>query len=712
MKTIARCVIVLFLTLNLNAQPVAEAIFVEKGPKLDGMIDDNAWENCQAIKEFIQVEPDLGQPVTEKTIAYICYDRDNLYVGFRCYDDPAQITSKEMARDVSLGQDDHVIILLDTFLDRRNGYFFATGPRGSIGDAIISKNGAARNKQWDGLWDARSRIHEKGWDAEFALPFKTLNFDPRQDTWAIKLTRVIIRKAERAHWPVANRDTYQFQISDAGPLTGLSHLSQGIGLDIRPYAVGGIDQRHNLTSEVVRELGVDAFYQLTPSVQSALSVNTDFAQTEVDSRQINLTRFALHFPEKRDFFLQGAEFFTFGIEGETSNPYSRRLIPFFSRRIGLDNKGNPIPMLFGGKVTGRTGAWEMGIQAAADDPDQGQRNFGVARIRRSFGQQSSLGFIGTLGNAINRNDNYVLGLDMQLGSSTIMGSKNLSMMVFGLQAHEEGMDAKQAFGGEVVFPNDLISALAGFHQIDRNFRAGLGFVPRTDIRESYVQLGIAPRPGRWGILQLSNKISFDYLTNTDNELLTRELTWTPLNINFKSGETFALSTSARYERLQRDFRIFSQYLIPQHRYTFQRHSVEIGSAKRRDLWMSLEYEFGSFYNGKRQDIVLSGGYQVAVAFYMGLGVEQNRVQLPEGDFTAEVYRLNANVLISPRIVLYNYVQYDNASLRMGWQSRFRWILAPGNEILLVFNSLWNDPEHHLELSESASRLKLNYNYRF
>jgi hypothetical protein len=315
------------------SQPQIKANFTETPPVIDGYVNDEVWARASIINELYQREPRIGEPVSEKTEFYFLYDNNNIYVGIRCYDDPAKITAKELARDVGLGDDDRVQVIFDTYLDGRNGYWFQIGPRGSIGDAMISENGKDFNKSWDGLWDGKARITETGWDSELIIPFKTLGFKKGADTWGLKLIRHIKRKSESSYWPATTLNADKFGVSDAGRITGLENITQGIGLDIIPYATGGVSKKLNSTPDAVLNGGLDDFYQITPSLKAAVTVNTDFAQTEVDEKQINLTRFNLYFPEKRDFFLDGANYFTFGITGDRENPQGTAMFPFLSRRM-------------------------------------------------------------------------------------------------------------------------------------------------------------------------------------------------------------------------------------------------------------------------------------------------------------------------------------------------------------------------------------------
>jgi hypothetical protein len=734
-RSLAAFVILTFLPRFAFSTSEVRAVYTDVAPKIDGRIDDKAWDNATVITDLIQRLPNTGEPTSESTEILLLYDKSFIYVGMRCADDPKKITSNELARDVSLGNDDRVQIIFDTFLDKRNGYWFQIGPKGSIGDALVSENGASFNKQWDGLWEGKSRIHEKGWDAEIAIPFKTLNFKPGQTEWGMKIIRHIKRKAESSYWPVANLNTYNFQISDSGVLTGLEGITKGIGLDIRPYLITGIDDPESENTNMIRNknpmfnLGGDIFYRVTPGIKAALTFNTDFAQTEADSRQINLTRFSLFFPEKRNFFLDGAQYFNFGLSGDQSNAYGQRNIPFFSRRIGLDQDGNPIPIIWGAKVTGQAGPWNIGFQHITDKSDD-FRVSTVARVTRNIGNQSYVGFIGTnIGNGllVNYNkieglnfpnsENFVLGLDTRIATAKFRGNKILAFTGFGMKSFTDGLEGKDiSWGADVNYPNDFLKFRLGHQEIGENYRAGLGFTPRLGIKENYVEAAFGPRPNRHGILQISFKGAGDFITDFDNKFLTRDIALTPLEVELISGDEFRFVGNSNYEFLDNDFEIFPKesITIPAGEYGFWRYSIQIESAQRRRVWFQPQYSWGAFYDGHRHDFEFKFGYKINTPLFVGLEYQLNEVFLPEGDFTAQIYRATANIFFSPDISLTNFVQYDNVTEKMGWQSRFRWILKPGNEILFVWNSnIYKGPdESRFAVQESFTRLKLNYNFRF
>jgi len=702
----------LLLAERLTAQTSAQAVRIDTPPTIDGKIIEAVWDQAYQIDRFIQREPNPGAEVSERTIVRVCYDSNNLYFAVKCYDDPDKITAKEMARDANLGNDDRVQIILDTYLDHRNGYWFQIGPRGSIGDALVNENGASRKKEWEALRNGKSGINSEGWEAESAIPFKTIGFDPHSTVWGMKLIRNIKRKLEASYWPVANLNTHRFQISDSGTLEGLEGITQGIGLDIAPYAIGGMNTKHGEKNDYMADAGIDLFYQITPRLKASVSVNTDFAETEVDDRQINLTRFSLYFPEKRDFFLDGSNYFKFGIEGDDNNPYRNSVLPYFSRRMGLDNNGNMIPVLYAAKITGTQQNWNIGMMHVSDERDYGNSHLSVGRVSRNLGKQSSVGVIGTMGNAGSPEQNLVGGVDLKLATSQFQKNKNLAFTLFGLLSDTEGKSGKNtSWGADIAYPNDFLFFGLGHFEVAENFVAGIGFVPRTNIKASYGNFSLGPRPKKWGILQVKTGAGFNYVTNFDQVLVTREYKISPVGVRFKSGEEFTYSISQQYEFLNKDFNIYPGFVIPQGEYTFWRQNLLISSAGSRNLAGSVNLGSGNFYNGQREDLKLSVAYKVMVPLYIGGNYAINHVTLPEGDFNASIYQMNLNILVSPSITLYNYFQYDNASERMGWQSRFQWILKPGNEIILAWTSGWSHEEQVI-MNESALRLKVKYNIRF
>ncbi|MCF8226451.1 MAG: carbohydrate binding family 9 domain-containing protein [Bacteroidales bacterium] len=715
--------VVLLLPIHLvvlNGQEIT-ACKIQEPPIIDGILDEKCWENTIPVTGFFQREPENGMPATVDTEIYVAYDSQHLYIGIRCFSDPEDITANELARDADLSNDDRVQVILDTYNDKRNAYWFQIGPRGSIGDAIVSENGAAFNKAWDGLWTGKARIHAEGWDAELELPFKTFNFDPEIEKWGFKLIRYQKSNEETVYWPVANINTHKFQVSDAGLITNLKNISQGVGLDLVPYGLTGLDIKETEPgASPIFDAGFEAYYNITSNLKAAVSVNTDFAQTEVDQQEINLTRFSLFYPEKRDFFLDGANYFNFGINGDRDNRWNTKLIPFFSRRIGLDVDGNPIPVQYGGKVTGQAGKWNIGAMYMKDQrPGWQNSHFSVTRFSRNIGKQSQIGMVTTMGNALYDTSNYVVGFDMKLASSEFRGDKNLSFVAYGLRSitsnarKESSLPGRDmAFGAELYYPNDNLDFRLGHLQIQENFIAGLGFVPRPGVRQTYSELTLGHRPGKWGIMQVLSGAGWDYITDFENIRLTREWYLKPIRLRLMSGDELQYRITSSFENLDHTFNLYDNYPILPGNYRFIYQTVSVRLAQKRRLWALFDYRFGQFYNGSRNEIKLKAGYNVAVPLFLGGEIIRNDIVLHEDSFTANVYRVNLNILFSPDITLYSFIQYDSQSSKMGWQSRFQWILKPGREIFLVWNSIARDPFERYQLEEAGARAKVKFTVRF
>lgn len=711
--SIITIILLLFFGEHLFSQKTIRIQKTDNPPVLDGKVDDKCWETAAMIDEFYQREPKEGDPLTEKTEVFICYDAGNIYFGIKCHQDPGTVFAKEMIRDANSGNDDRVHIVLDTYFDHRNAYFFAINALGGLQDAINSQNGSVHNKSWNGLWVGKSKITEEGWEAEVAIPFKSIGFDKNSDRWGLRINRYITKKREFGSWPNGNLNSNNFQVSDAGIIEGFEGISQGIGLDISPYFITGFDTKRENKTKYKINGGTDISYQVTPSLKASLSINTDFAETEADTRQINLTRFSLRLNEKRNFFLDGYNYFNFGFEGSDNEAPSGKMSPFFSRTIGLDPKGSPIPVNYGAKIIGHVRNWNIGMLHVSDDREYGYSHFSVARIIRNIGKQSTIGMISTFGNAIDSTRNNLAGLDLKLATSKFRGNKNVELILFGLKSITENKHGKDiSWGGTFLYPNDFLNFRIGHLQIGENFIAGLGYVPRTNIKETFGSLTLGPRLNKWGIRQYTFGGEFDYVTDFSNKLQSKELTLNPVGIRFESGEMFSFNLSRKYDSFDKDFNIYSDFIIPSDEYQWWESQLSLTTEGGRNLSGQISYIFGDFYTGRQNSTRLTVNWKIAVPIFIGGTYTTNNVKLPEGEFTANIYQLNLNFLLSPDLTLYNYFQYDSQSKVVGWQSRFQWIVKPGNEILLVWNSGYTKPLEHYSINESSLRFKLKYNIRF
>ena len=461
---------------------VAARLAAEERIVLDGRFDEPVWQRAIPAADFVQVDPQNGQPATEKTEVRIAFGADALYMAVTCFDsEPERWSAYQRKRDEFLGSDDKFRWTIDTFLDGRSGYFFETNPLGVLSDALMGVNG--QNRAWDGIWNLRARRSEIGWTLEIEIPFRTLNFDPNNDTWGINFDRTVIRKNETTIWSGWARNQGIQRMTNAGRVTGIREVTQGRGLDIKPYGLfesqaspgrgrSGMDRDANA--------GVDLFYNPTPSIRANLTVNTDFAQTEVDQRQVNLTRFSLFFPERRDFFLDGATFFDFSSAGGNNND---QVIPFFSRRIGLGADATPQKIDYGTKLTGQAGGQDVGLLHVRTGEDNGfaSEDFTVARVKRRLLRRSYIGGLYTRRDARlpGAGAAHTAGLDALLATSSFLGDQNLEGSGWALFNSEPGVPGgNAAFGASLRYPNDLWNAKLEATEVQEHFNPSMGFISR------------------------------------------------------------------------------------------------------------------------------------------------------------------------------------------------------------------------------------------
>jgi hypothetical protein len=703
---------------------------------LDGSLDEGVWRRAQVATDFMQIDPDNGEPATEQTEFRIAFDGDALYLGVICHDSEAGIhlTRYQKRRDEFLQQDDKVQWTIDTFLDGRSGYFFETNPSGAMADALIGING--QNRQWDGIWNERVQRHSTGWSIEVEIPFRTLNFDPNSDTWGINLSRQVSRKNENSIWMGWARNQGVSRMTNAGRLTGLTGVTQGHGLDVKPYVLGTA-QDAPLRREAINgtgQAGMDVFYNLTPALRTNLTINTDFAQTEVDQRQVNLTRFSLLYPEKRDFFLDGATFFDFASPGagaggnnsqNNANLGSDLIVnPFFSRRIGLTDTGDQQKILYGTKATGQLGGQDVGILHVRTGEDDGLvgENFTVARLKRRLMRQSYLGAAYTRRDpaAFGADTRQTLGLDFRLATSTFRGNDNLALSGWYVDATQRGVTGTQAYGATLAYPNDLWNANFDVRTVERNFNPAVGFVTRSAYRRylPYVSFGPRPRNNRT-VRQYNFSMTADIQTTLSNEKVTRNFTVKLFETELATNDRFGVLLTPRSERLDSPFSI---NISPGRRvtlphgtaYDFVRYQLYWRTSNRRTIAFDGRYEAGDFYSGTRKEFVSNVTFRILPGVFVYTAAELNSIALPEARFDTRLYRVVPELQFTPFLTWVNNVQYDTVSGVAGWQSRFRWIVRPGNDIYVVYTQNWLDDPLLAQFATQDRRLstKAVYTYRF
>ncbi len=701
-----------------KAVPAGERI------RLDGRLDEAAWQRAVPIGPLTQVEPKEGETPTEATEVRVLCDSEAIYFGILCSDrTPRGVVATQLTRDAELDVDDYVAIVIDPFFDQRNGFFFMVNPAGARADGQISNNSQETSLDWDGIWNAVARKTEQGWAVEISIPYKTLRFKPGQTTWGLNIERQIKRRNERDRWSGARRDVWISNLAEAGQLQELPVVRQGLGLDIRPYGLvrrDPYDPARLDKSAWVLDGGLDVSKNLTPNLNASLTMNTDFAETEVDSRQVNLTRFSLFYPEKRPFFLEGAGVF----ETAGNAIWDPDLLPFFSRRIGL-YQGQEVPILFGGKITGRQSHFNIGLldvqtghaDIRNEDGDSfrlASQNLLAGRVSRDIFQQSYVGAIFTHGNPSGEGENSLIGADARLATSKFRGDKNLSLDMFLMRTRDQATQSSDYAGGFWLdYPNDRWDIRVQGKQIGDNFRPALGFVPRRGIRKASGGAEFRPRPEKWGIRQLGFGLDGEVIANLNNIVENWSVSFSPVNIEMDSGDQIQFSMSPEFERLPESFEISEGIVIPPGSYRWNRYEIEVETASKRFWVLQSNLSWGSFYNGTRRQIGLGITLKPSTHFIFGLESERNDLSLKQGEFYTHVVSVRGDFNFSPNISWSNLVQYDNESRILGFQSRFRWILKPGNDLFLVLNRGWYRTLDHNYLSTfDRGTVKLAYTFRF
>jgi hypothetical protein len=690
-------------------------------PQIDGKLDEPAWQTAEPIGELVQVLPVQGAPPSETSDVRILFDADAIYFGMRFFDrEPAGIIATTRERDRTLEADDRFKLVLDTFHDRRSAFYFVMNSAGAKSDALINDNGRDFNRPWDGIWDGAARVDELGWTAELAIPFKTLSFREGASVWGLNLERHIGRAREDARWSGPTLDTEIFAVADAGELDGLVGLRQGIGLDVVPFFVADWNRDFvDDDADLLGEPGVDAFYKITPNLTFSLTVNTDFAEAEVDARRVNLTRFPLFFPEQRDFFLQDAGLFGFASFSNTGG--GADVIPFFSRRIGLSPAGEEVPILAGAKLTGRAGAYNLGlldVQTGDLDGLDGQ-NLAVARVTRNVGEQSTIGIIGTAGDPSSSRTGGLVGADATYRSTSFRDGKTLIASGWALASDEEGASEDLAFGASLDYPNDLWNWGLSAKEIQADFTPSLGFVPRTDVRKYTGDIGYSPRL-EGAIRQLSFSAFSEVITDTQDELETATFFVQLLGIEWESGDRVGVSVEHDLDEISEDdfpppspgFEIHPGVFVPVGEYDFDRYGIEFVSAAERPLSLSGGVSAGEFFDGDRLGTSLELGWRSGALLTTSIEYEQQDVDLPGGEFTTQLARLRAKFSFSPELSWNTLVQWDSDSETLGIQSRLRWMPTPLQEIFLVFNETFDEQGSSVVPLFGAFTFKISYTFRF
>ena len=673
---------------------------------MDGVLDEAVYEREQPFGGLIQVAPSYGEPMTERSDVWVTYDDRHIYITCRCWDSapPGEWVVNELRRDTNgLRQNDHIGVMLDTFYDRRSGFAFYTNPLGARADYSVVDEGGP-NSDWNPVWTSKTDRFDGGWTVEMAIPFKSLRYRAGADqVWGIQLRRSVRRKNEWAYLTPVPQSLAGPQalnrVSAAGTLIGLDLPEAGRNIELKPYAVSRMTTDRvripPVTNELGGDIGGDARYAITPNLTADFTFNTDFAQVEVDEQQVNLTRFSLFFPEKRDFFLEGRGIFDFGRGGTgvtgnfgpSDTPYL-----FYSRRIGL-NDGRIVPITAGGRLTGKLGPYAIGlvnIQTGSESVSQTEAtNFTVVRLKRDVFSRSAIGVMATnrSENASGTGSNQAYGID-----GAFLLTQDLSLGAYWARTATTGLSGDdQSYQGRVDWNTDRYGARAEQLKVGADFQPGIGFTRRTDFSRSFASLRFSPRPaGIRSVRKFTLTGSGEYVENGVGLIESR--IWNGrFATEFESSDQFSLNVTRDYELLHEPFTpAGSPSAIAPGGYTFSDVTAAYSFGAQRRISGTLTVQAGEFYNGTIRSVTVGSGPMSPgrISILTQLSVEPtvtiSRIELPDAVFTTRLARARLDYGFSPLMFASALLQYNSADRTLSSNLRFRWEYAPGSELFLVY----------------------------
>ncbi len=690
--------------------------------RIDGLLSEDLWSRAVPVDDLLQREPLEGVPASERTEVRILYDDDALYVAVLAHDsEPDDVVGRILQRDqlmepdffgggLQFAGDDAVAILLDPFHDHRSGVVFATNPNGAEFEALVSNEGRDINIDWRGVWEVAGARTPEGWSAEFAIPWRSLRYPDAavDEPWGFNVYRVIRRKNEEALWRGWQRVRGGFQrVSAAGHLEGLEGLPrQGLNLESKPFLLGGAHRELNdadaLESRSTLDAGLDVKTELRPGLVLDLTFNTDFAQVEVDDEQVNLTRFDLFFPEKRDFFLENSGIFQFGVPGNPFEPPPFQM--FFSRQIGIDEDEGEVPILGGARLTGRVGGQTVGLLNIVTDEAYGlsRESFSVARVKRDVGESNYIGAMVT-----DRRGggewNTVTGVDGQ----TIMGGAWVWDWFYArTYTGGEGGD-DHAYRVGLDYTGDEWGLLFNHLSVGPDAEATSGFIVRTDVRRTDLYGRHRWRPAVLGLRRLDVWSGFNYVSTMDWRMQDYAL-GVALNPEWESGETFNLWGNVSETVLDEGFELTDDVDVPVGRYRNDQVMLFGNTSRRRAASADVNAIVGKFYGGTLKSaggsLTLAPSPQVA----LGLGFTRNDVDVPSGSFTADITSLRASYSFSTRLTTNVLVQYNSLDRAFSTHVKVNFIHRPGSDLFIVFTENRGDDRRVWNLQDRGLVMKVTY----
>jgi hypothetical protein len=658
--------------------------------KLDGVLDEPEWAKAPRISNFSQRELNENAPATERTEVAVLFTKTDLFIGVWCFDsEPDKIIAQKMKWDFEYGAEDNFIVVLDSYGDKRNAYLFVINPNGAQYDALVVDNSRRTNVDWNGVWYVAATRTDKGWFAEIDIPFSTLKFSADDEqTWGINFERNIRRKREQVLWQGWSRDALIVQVNRAGTLTGLRDLTRMKIFEFRPHVLGGGEKARETQATTVGSIGLDFNYLFNPTVKLDFTIHPDFAQVESDDLIVNLTRFSISIPEKRQFFLEAQNFFDFPLG---------KARPFYSRRIGY-YQGQESPILGGGRFLGKMGGTTLGVMILQTETTGTAKstNFSIVRFKQDLGEQSSVGLL-AIGAAQSGRFNGTAGVDALYSTSKLFGNKNLQFGGALAATYTSDRETPAGTAHRLFFnyPNDLIELSASWERVGRDFNPEVGFLSRPGYQLYNVKWRINPRPD---FLPWVQKLQFKpieldyYIDDLTREMQSVYMEFRPLAVFFKSGETLEINIQRNAENLIEDFDIRDGHVIPAGRYWTTRGEVQFDTFDGRPIVFGASYNWGKFYTGTSVEWDTELAWKPNRYYGLSMSYQRTDIHIPGGGFAIDEVVGRMNFSVTPKLFGAIFAQWNNDENRILFNFRVTWIPKPGASLYFVLNQFSDTPD--------------------
>jgi len=685
------------------------AYFTDEKINLDGELSEVCWQNAIRISNFTQRELNEGEPATERTEIAIVYTTNIMYIGFWGYDDnPDKIVAQKMERDFSWGTDDNFEMIISTFNDNRNGYLFVTNPNGARADVLISNEGEGFNSSWNGVWDVATTLTDEGWFAEIQIPFSTLKFKKEEKlVWGINFERNIRRKKEQVMWQGWYRIYELEKISQAGKLVGLQSIKAKNKVELKPYVSGGVEKQDGENWNDRYKIGGDVNIDVTPTLKLNLTINTDFAQVEADRARINLTRFSLYFPEKRQFFLEAKDLFQMNV--------GRRNEVFYSRQIGLED-GQEVPIIAGARLFGKQNKTALGVMSLQTITKDSilTTNHSVVRVRQDIGRQSSVGAIVT-SKFLNGRHNVVYGADFIYSTSKIFHDKNL--IINGSFAQSQTSDSinssNSSYNLSLSFPNDWIEFDMAVVGIQQHFNPEMGFLRRNNYRMYYTELQFNPRPKFIPFFRnlILKPLDVNYYVNEKtNQLESIFYELRPFGFVTRSGEFAEFNIQWLFDKLDEPFVLLDTIIIPEGEYWDNRGEVQFETFRGRKISAEVYVNWGDFYTGKRTRLGLEANLNLNKHWNLSAEWDRNYLDFDALNYVTDEISGRVIYAYNPKLNTSLFGQWNNEDDEVLLNFRINWIPKIGSDFYFVVNQLIETGNNTLKFTETVIMAKLIWRF--